>query len=71
MSPPDTDTERQARRHRPALIGIAAALIVVAAAALIALLRPPAVPAGDQAAPVAGPPANPTSVTEPGDDVAE
>ncbi len=29
MSPPDTKVEKQARRHRPALIGIIVALVLV------------------------------------------
>lgn len=46
MSAPDTDTERQVRRHRPALLGIGAAVTV--ALVLLAALMVWVFAAGDE-----------------------
>lgn len=49
MAAPDTNVERQARRHRPALWGISAALVLAAIFAVVALVSD-GVPADEQAA---------------------
>lgn len=49
MSAPDTNVERQARRHKPSLWGIAIAIAVAAIVAAVALLSS-GVPGEDQAA---------------------
>ena len=49
MSAPDTNLDRQARRHKPALWGIAIAVGAAAIFAVIALLSD-GVPADEQAA---------------------
>jgi len=54
MSAPETNTQRQERRHRPALIGIAAALVLAAVAAIIMAFF--SVPSSEQAAPDLVPP---------------
>lgn len=54
MSAPDRHTEKQARRHVPALVGIAAALAIAAIAAFLVLALP-RLPADEQATPVPAP----------------
>ena len=49
MSAPETNTERQERRHRPALIGIAVALVIAVVAAIVMAFV--SVPSSEQAAP--------------------
>ncbi len=51
MSPHERHTETQARRHKPALIGIAAALAIAGIAAIVIILLP-RIPAEEQATPV-------------------
>ncbi|MBF9044326.1 hypothetical protein HKCCE4037_13365 [Rhodobacterales bacterium HKCCE4037] len=50
MSAPDTNVEKQARNHRPSLIGIALALIIAGVAAVF-FIGWDAAPDGEQAAP--------------------
>jgi hypothetical protein len=54
MSPPETNPETEARRHRPALYGIvfAVAAALIAGAVIIVL---PRLPAEEQASPVPEP----------------
>jgi len=54
MSAPDTNTRKQTRRHRPALLGIAAAVAVAVVVAVVALVVP-RIPADEQATPVPAP----------------
>ena len=54
MSPTDTDTEKQAKRHVPALVGIVSALFVAALLAAIFIIIP-RMPADEQATPVPAP----------------
>lgn len=50
MSPPDTDIDKQAKRHRGPLVGITAGLIFVAIVAIGAFIWN-GLPLGEQAAP--------------------
>lgn len=54
MSPPERHTEEQAKRHLPALIGIAVALGVAAILVVVVLILP-RLPADEQATPVPAP----------------
>lgn len=54
MSPNDTNTRKQAKRHVPALVGIAAAVAIAVIAALVAFIVP-RMPAEEQATPVPAP----------------
>ncbi len=54
MSSPGHDTEKEARRHLPALVGIAVAL-GVAAVLIVVVLILPRLPADEQATPVPAP----------------
>jgi hypothetical protein len=56
MSAPDTNVTKQARRHKPALWGIAIALGIAAVAAVVALTSNEPL-AEDQAAPAVSAPA--------------
>lgn len=66
MSPPDTNIERQEKRHRPALIGIALAMILGGFFFFLNALmavdedRPEEVPAGEEQAPAGQTPAEET-----------
>jgi len=51
MAPPDTSSKKQAKRHKPALIGIAVALAIALLAAILAFTLP-SIPADEQATPV-------------------
>ena len=48
MSAPDTNVERQTRKHKPALLGMAAAAVIAVIAAIVAL-NWQGVPADEQA----------------------
>ncbi len=50
MSPPDTDIEKQAKRHRGPIVGITAGLVFVAIVAIAAAIWA-GFPLGEQAAP--------------------
>lgn len=51
MSAPETNTKKEQRRHRPALVGIAVSLAFAALAALVVALFV-GLPADEQATPV-------------------
>ncbi|MEE4119738.1 MAG: hypothetical protein V2I65_12040 [Paracoccaceae bacterium] len=54
MSPPEHHTAKEARRHVPALVGIAVALGVAAVLIAVVLILP-RLPADEQATPVPAP----------------
>jgi hypothetical protein len=54
MSPPERHTEQQARRHVPALAGIAAAVVIAIVVGAVMLVLP-RIPADEQATPVPAP----------------
>lgn len=54
MSAPDTNIEKQTKRHRPAIYGILAALMVAACAVIVFNLWG-GVPSDEQAAPTTAP----------------
>lgn len=53
MTAPDTNTTKQARRHRPAMIALAICLVVIVLYTLTSVFWPTP-PIEDQAAPEAG-----------------
>lgn len=65
MSAPDTEVEKQTRRHRPSLVGIALAVIAAIVAVAVFSLWDP-VPRGEQAAPALAPAPAPEIAPEAG-----